>query len=86
LDDDWLGVEWGLMETNRLQYQREKHPWKGRVPDETDLLVTHTPPVGSSALLCLLGKQSTDSLLTDSSATTSTSASAAPACSTKSGA
>jgi hypothetical protein len=51
LDDDWLGVEWGLMETNRLQYQREKHPWKGRVPDETDLLVTHTPPVGSSALL-----------------------------------
>jgi hypothetical protein len=45
-----------LMETNRLQYQREKHPWKGRVPDETDLLVTHTPPVGSSALF---GKEPT---------------------------
>jgi hypothetical protein len=48
--------KWGLMETNRLQYQREKHPWKGRVPDETDLLVTHTPPVGSSALF---GKEPT---------------------------
>ncbi|KAL2200360.1 Metallo-dependent phosphatase-like protein [Corynascus similis CBS 632.67] len=27
-----------------FQYDREKHPWKGRVPQETDVLVTHTPP------------------------------------------
>ncbi|KAL2127124.1 hypothetical protein VTI74DRAFT_11303 [Chaetomium olivicolor] len=26
------------------QYPWDKHPWKGRIPDETDVLVTHTPP------------------------------------------
>lgn len=31
----------------RLQYQRDKHPWEGRIPDETDVLITHTPPVSS---------------------------------------
>lgn len=27
-----------------FQYQPEKHPWAGRVPIDTDVLVTHTPP------------------------------------------
>ncbi|KAL2159792.1 hypothetical protein VTH06DRAFT_1925 [Thermothelomyces fergusii] len=27
-----------------FQYDRDKHPWQGRVPEETDVLVTHTPP------------------------------------------
>ncbi|KAL2167767.1 hypothetical protein VTG60DRAFT_827 [Thermothelomyces hinnuleus] len=27
-----------------FQYDRDKHPWRGRVPEETDVLVTHTPP------------------------------------------
>ncbi|KAK4166035.1 putative rhamnogalacturonate lyase C [Cladorrhinum sp. PSN259] len=27
-----------------FQYDRDKHPWKGAIPDETDLLVTHGPP------------------------------------------
>ncbi|EAQ88246.1 hypothetical protein CHGG_04865 [Chaetomium globosum CBS 148.51] len=39
----WGAVPW-CGEGFALQYQREKHPWQGRIPDETDLLVTHTPP------------------------------------------
>ncbi|KAH6856795.1 Metallo-dependent phosphatase-like protein [Chaetomium sp. MPI-CAGE-AT-0009] len=39
----WGAVPW-CGEGFALQYQREKHPWKGRVPEETDVLVTHTPP------------------------------------------
>ncbi|KAK5653891.1 hypothetical protein OQA88_7816 [Cercophora sp. LCS_1] len=31
-------------DTNAFQYDREKHPWRGRVPEETDVLITHTPP------------------------------------------
>lgn len=31
-------------DSNAFQYDRDKHPWKGRIPLETDLLVTHTPP------------------------------------------
>ena len=31
----------------RFQYDRDKHPWEGRIPDETDVLITHTPPVVS---------------------------------------
>ncbi|KAK0714582.1 calcineurin-like phosphoesterase [Lasiosphaeris hirsuta] len=31
-------------ESHALQYDRDKHPWKGAIPDETDVLVTHTPP------------------------------------------
>ncbi|KAK3318312.1 calcineurin-like phosphoesterase [Apodospora peruviana] len=27
-----------------FQYDRRLHPWAGTVPDETDVLVTHTPP------------------------------------------
>ncbi|KAK0619918.1 Metallo-dependent phosphatase-like protein [Immersiella caudata] len=27
-----------------FQYDRDRHPWKGRIPDETDILITHTPP------------------------------------------
>lgn len=27
-----------------FQYQPERHPWKGRIPLDTDVLVTHTPP------------------------------------------
>lgn len=29
---------------NAFQYQPDRHPWKGRVPMDTDVLVTHTPP------------------------------------------
>ncbi|KAK3687528.1 calcineurin-like phosphoesterase [Podospora appendiculata] len=29
---------------NAFQYVRHLHPWRGIVPDETDVLVTHTPP------------------------------------------
>ncbi|KAK3324166.1 putative calcineurin-like phosphoesterase [Cercophora scortea] len=29
---------------NAFQYLRHLHPWRGIVPDETDVLVTHTPP------------------------------------------
>ncbi|KAL2120560.1 hypothetical protein VTJ04DRAFT_4587 [Mycothermus thermophilus] len=40
---------WGVVpeygdEDYGLTYPREKHPWQGRIPDETDVLVTHTPP------------------------------------------
>ncbi|KAK3390519.1 calcineurin-like phosphoesterase [Podospora didyma] len=31
-------------ESNAFQYDRQTHPWKDRIPDETDVLVTHTPP------------------------------------------
>ncbi|TVY60756.1 putative rhamnogalacturonate lyase C, partial [Lachnellula suecica] len=27
-----------------FQYERDSHPWKGRIPQETDVLITHTPP------------------------------------------
>ena len=27
-----------------FQYQPDKDPWSGRIPPETDILVTHTPP------------------------------------------
>ncbi|KAK0718152.1 calcineurin-like phosphoesterase [Lasiosphaeria miniovina] len=30
--------------TNAFQYERHLHPWHGRIPPETDVLVTHTPP------------------------------------------
>ncbi|KAK4234654.1 hypothetical protein C8A03DRAFT_47072 [Achaetomium macrosporum] len=39
----WGAVPW-CGEGFAFQYEREKHPWKGRIPDETDVLVTHTPP------------------------------------------
>ncbi|KAJ4389765.1 hypothetical protein N0V93_007237 [Gnomoniopsis smithogilvyi] len=29
---------------NAFQYHPDRHPWKGRIPMETDVLVTHTPP------------------------------------------
>lgn len=29
---------------NAFQYPRARHPWHGRVPIDTDVLVTHTPP------------------------------------------
>lgn len=29
---------------NAFQYQRHLGPWLGRIPNETDVLVTHTPP------------------------------------------
>lgn len=31
---------------NAFQYQPERHPWAGRIPMSTDVLVTHTPPKG----------------------------------------
>ncbi|KAK3988548.1 putative rhamnogalacturonate lyase C [Cladorrhinum sp. PSN332] len=27
-----------------FQYDRGKHPWRGAIPDETDVLITHGPP------------------------------------------
>ncbi|KAK4126638.1 Metallo-dependent phosphatase [Parathielavia appendiculata] len=39
----WGAVPW-CGKGFALQYPREKHPWKGRIPDETDILITHTPP------------------------------------------
>ncbi|KAK4129997.1 Metallo-dependent phosphatase [Trichocladium antarcticum] len=39
----WGTVPW-CGEGFAYQYPREKHPWAGRIPDETDILVTHTPP------------------------------------------
>ncbi|KAK4145821.1 Metallo-dependent phosphatase-like protein [Dichotomopilus funicola] len=39
----WGAVPW-CGEGFALQYQRDKHPWQGRIPDETDVLITHTPP------------------------------------------
>ncbi|KAL2267472.1 hypothetical protein VTJ83DRAFT_4749 [Remersonia thermophila] len=39
---------WGavpdLGEGHALSYPRRRHPWHRRIPDETDVLVTHTPP------------------------------------------
>ncbi len=29
---------------DRFQYQRELAPWQNRIPLETDVLITHTPP------------------------------------------
>lgn len=29
---------------NAFQYPPDKHPWSGRIPLETDVVVTHTPP------------------------------------------
>lgn len=29
---------------NRFQYDRESAPWQNRIPLETDVLITHTPP------------------------------------------
>jgi hypothetical protein len=29
----------------RFQYKRENHPWKDRIPLDTDVLITHTPPM-----------------------------------------
>lgn len=29
---------------NAFQYQSDRHPWQGRIPIDTDVLVTHTPP------------------------------------------
>lgn len=29
---------------NAFQYQPDRHPWEGRIPVDTDVLVTHTPP------------------------------------------
>ncbi|KAL1840142.1 hypothetical protein VTJ49DRAFT_758 [Mycothermus thermophilus] len=34
----------GLGEDHALSYPRHRHPWHRRIPDETDVLVTHTPP------------------------------------------
>ncbi|SPQ23751.1 031c68b4-9375-49ab-9189-0b415b5ab89a [Thermothielavioides terrestris] len=39
----WGAVPW-CGEGFAYQYEREKHPWEGRIPEETDVLVTHTPP------------------------------------------
>lgn len=33
------------MNTFRFQYTIDQHPWKGLIPLDTDILVTHTPPV-----------------------------------------
>lgn len=32
------------LKLRRFQYQRPDHPWKSRIPQETDVLITHTPP------------------------------------------
>jgi hypothetical protein len=29
---------------NAFQYDRAQHPWSGRIPLDTEILVTHTPP------------------------------------------
>lgn len=35
----------GTRLTNRsFQYQRDLDPWAGRIPRDTDILITHTPP------------------------------------------
>ncbi|KAM7195662.1 calcineurin-like phosphoesterase [Naviculisporaceae sp. PSN 640] len=31
-------------ESFAFQYERHLHPWKGAIPEETDVLITHTPP------------------------------------------
>ncbi|KAK1755816.1 calcineurin-like phosphoesterase [Echria macrotheca] len=31
-------------DSHAFQYDRENHPWRGTIPEETDVLVTHTPP------------------------------------------
>lgn len=37
----------------RFQYERKSPPWKGKIPEETDVLVTHTPPVSAVQRLLL---------------------------------
>ncbi|KAK3900138.1 Metallo-dependent phosphatase-like protein [Staphylotrichum tortipilum] len=39
----WGGVPW-IGEGHAMQYKPEEQAWKGRVPEETDVLITHTPP------------------------------------------
>jgi len=38
-----MGAE--ILMRNRFQYVRHLPPWEGTVPMDTDVLVTHAPPV-----------------------------------------
>jgi hypothetical protein len=34
-----------LANLQSFQYQKDQPPWQGRIPIETDVLITHTPPL-----------------------------------------
>ncbi|RYP73655.1 hypothetical protein DL771_003543 [Monosporascus sp. 5C6A] len=45
-----------------FQYPHDQHPWAGLIPHDTDILVTHTPPVINSDLATAAGAQATDEI------------------------
>lgn len=65
--------------SNAFQYEIQDHPWTSSIPIDTDILVTHTPPVGFP---CFYPYRTSKSQHRN---TTSTWASAVRGCSKKSG-